>query len=148
MNVQLGAFLSEPLRFLTSPNRPFAGGGREVEHTIQEDTMYEQHFHQNGDEDGIGTAHELPDAFRTRFPNLTVAIGGRRGSKKEKTPAFSPASLILFARDGGIGFVISPRDSTVNAHGFVREPDDLLAQIEEQVDQGNIGWKPQSKRRS
>lgn len=110
--------------------------------------MYEQSFTSNVDEDAIGSALELPDKLRDLYPNLSLAIGGRAGSKKEKKAQIQPATVILFARDGGIGFVIAPKDAPRNAHGFIREPENVWEQIEQELSEGRIGWKVPSRKRS
>lgn len=110
--------------------------------------MYEQSYGSNVDDDQIGSALQLPKSLHEYVPNLALALSGRAGSKKSKTPPIAPATLIIFARDGGIGFVLAPKESPRNAHGFVREPSNLLDQIESEIEQGRIGWKPASKKRS
>ena len=110
--------------------------------------MYEQSFQSNQDDDAIGQCLPLPDALREYLPNVALALAGRVGSKKEKKTPIQPATIILFARDGGVGFVIAPKDAPKNAHGFVREPSNLLDQIEAELEAGRIGWKPPSRKRS
>lgn len=109
--------------------------------------MYADNFQAAVDEDEIGSAFTLSNDLRECYPNLSLALTGRVGSKKHKQPPIAPATLILFCRDGGVGFVIAPKESPKNAHGFVSEPGDLLAQIEAEIDAGRIGWKPHAKKR-
>lgn len=110
--------------------------------------MYENCFNSQTDDDETGVELRLPDDLRRELPNLYLALCGRVGSKKSKTRSISPATLIIFARDEGIGFVIAPKDSPKNAHGFVREPIAILAQIEQELEAGRIGWKVPSRKRS
>jgi hypothetical protein len=109
--------------------------------------MYEDTFASNQDDDELGTTQSLPAELRDYAPNLFVVLGGKLGSKKEKTRPIAPATLIIFARDGGVGFVIAPKESPKNGYGFVREPMDLLQQIEAEIAAGNIGWKVPGKKR-
>jgi hypothetical protein len=109
--------------------------------------MYGENYHQSNDDDELGVTLPLPDDLRELYPNLVLALSGRCGSKKQKTPPLPPATLILFARDGGIGFVIAPKEAPKNAHGFVSDPGPLLTQIEAEIAEGRIGWKPHAKKR-
>lgn len=110
--------------------------------------MYGDDFSSQIDEDVTGTQLELPDELRKRFPNLTLALAGRCGSKKAKAPAIPPATLILFARDGGIAFIVAPKDASKNAHGYIGYPEDLVQQMEDLLREGNVGWKTPSRKRS
>jgi len=110
--------------------------------------MYEQSFSANDDDDEVGTALPLPAELRELCPNIALALSGRVGSKKQKTRPIAPATIIIFARDGGVGFVVAPKDSPKNAHGFLQEPYDLIQGIEAALANNRIGWKPASRKRS
>jgi len=104
-------------------------------------------YSSNSDDDSIGVELDLPDILRKHYPNLSLALGGRRGSKKEKTPPIPPATLIVFARDGGIGFVIAPKDAPKNAYGFIQEPLAIFDQIEHAIAEKLVGWKAPARNR-
>ena|SRR5438045_1804371 len=110
--------------------------------------MYEQAFSAAADDDETGICLSLPLEFRDAFPNLATALSGKCGSKKAGTRAIPPSTIILFCRDGGVGFVIAPKDAPKNAHGYVSNPGNLTTQIEDELEAGRIGWKPPSKKRS
>lgn len=108
--------------------------------------MYEQGFSIETDSDELGSVQSVSEYLRINYPNVHVVLSGKLGSKKEKRSPIPPATIIIFARDGGIGFVIAPKDHPKNAHGFIEEGGELLTQIEEALAANRVGWKP-SKRK-
>lgn len=108
--------------------------------------MYGQNFQETNDSDQTGREEYVSDYIREHYPNVALVLGGAHGSKKEKRQAIPPATLLLFCRDGGLGFVICPKDYPQNGHGFIEEPAEILSQLEDQIEKSRIGWKPSRKK--
>lgn len=110
--------------------------------------MYGEDFYEAVQDDAGGEAIVVPAEFRACYPAISMALCGLEPDKGKGLKGIPPATFIIFARDGGIGFIIAPKDAAKNAHGFVSAPGELLSQIEHEIVEGRLGWKtPRSKRR-
>ena len=99
--------------------------------------MYEDFIKATDETDDIGEEHFLPDQFVADYPNLSLALSGKCGSKAAKTKAIPPASISLRCGDLGVKFTITPRGAKQVLQGFVAEPGSLLSQIEEKLSEGH-----------